>query len=80
LRIAAASSGGHLPDQDSTLSAAALLGLLVEGLIGPLAPDVGSREREVVQSLTLIALRALGVADARARGLVVQMALPNASA
>ncbi len=80
LRIAAASSGGHLPDQDSALAAAALLGLLIEGLVGPLAPDVGSREREVVQSLTLIALRALGVADARARGLVVQMVLPNASA
>jgi AcrR family transcriptional regulator len=78
LRIAAASSGGHLPDQDSALAAAALPGLLIEGLIGPLAPDVGSREREVVQSLTLIALRALGVADARARGLVVQTALPNA--
>ncbi len=80
LRIAAASAGGHLPDQDSALAAAALLGLLIEGLIGPLAPDVANREREVVQSLTLIALRALGVADARARGLVVQTALPNAGA
>jgi AcrR family transcriptional regulator len=77
-RIAAASAGSHLPDQDSTLSAAALLGLLIEGLIGPLAPDAANREREVVQSLALIALRALGVADARARGLVVQTALPNA--
>ena len=78
LRIAAASAGGHLPDQDSALSAAALLGLLIEGLVGPLAPDAAGREREVVQSLTLIALRALGVADARARGLVVQTAVPNA--
>jgi len=34
------------------------------------------RERETVQSLTLAALRALGVADARARGLVVQTTLP----
>jgi AcrR family transcriptional regulator len=79
LRIAAASSGGHLPDQDSALAAAALLGLLIEGLVGPLAPDATSREREMVQSLALIALRALGVADARARGLVVQTALPNAT-
>jgi AcrR family transcriptional regulator len=79
LRIAAASSGGHLPDQDSALAAAALLGLLIEGLVGPLAPDAANREREVVQSLALIALRALGVADARARGLVVQTALPNAN-
>jgi AcrR family transcriptional regulator len=78
LRIAAASAGGHLPDQDSALAAAALLGLLIEGLVGPLAPDAANREREVVQSLALIALRALGVADARARGLVVQTALPNA--
>jgi hypothetical protein len=29
-----------------------------------------------VQALTLFALRALGVADARARGLVVQTVLP----
>jgi AcrR family transcriptional regulator len=69
--IASAVSGGHLPDQDATLSAAALIGLLIEGLIGPLAPDATGRERAVVQSLTLVALRALGVADARARGLVV---------
>jgi AcrR family transcriptional regulator len=71
-RIAAASAGSHLPDQDAPLAAAALLGLLVEGLVGPLAPDAASREREIVQSLTLMALRGLGVADARARGLIVQ--------
>ncbi len=74
-RIAAAIAGRHLPDQDSTLAAVAILGLLVEGLIGPLATDASGREREVVQSLTLMALRALGVADARARGLVVQTAV-----
>jgi AcrR family transcriptional regulator len=70
--IAAAKAGKHLPEQDTALAAAALLGILVEGLIDPLAPDAAGREREVVQSLTLFALRALGVADARARGLVVQ--------
>jgi AcrR family transcriptional regulator len=70
--IAAAVAGKHLPEQDASLSAAALVGLLVEGLIGPLAPEAVGRERDVVQSLTLVALRALGVADARARGLVVQ--------
>ena len=75
-RIAAAIAGGHLPEQDATLAAAALVGLLVEGLIGPLAPETPGREREMVQSLALAALRALGVADARARGLVVQTALP----
>jgi AcrR family transcriptional regulator len=76
LRIATAIKGGHLPEQDSALAATALLGLLIEGLIGPLAPDATGRERDVIQSLTLIALRALGVADARARGLVVQTAVP----
>ena len=76
VRVAAAITEGRLPEQDSTLAAAALTGLLVEGLIGPLAPDASGREREVVQALTLSALRALGVADARARGLVVQTAMP----
>jgi AcrR family transcriptional regulator len=76
-RIKAAIDGGHLPAQDVPLAAAALIGLLVEGLIGPLAPDSAGREREMVQSLTLLSLRGLGVADARARGLVVQTTLPN---
>ena len=67
---------GRLPEQDAALAAAALTGLLIEGLIGPLAPDASGREREIVQSLTLTALRALGVADARARGIVVQTAMP----
>jgi AcrR family transcriptional regulator len=70
--ISAAIRGKHLPEQDAALSAAALVGLLVEGLVGPIAPEAAGRERDVVQSLTLVALRALGVADARARGLVVQ--------
>src|SRR5438046_31499 len=74
--IAAAVAAGRLPQQDVALAAAAVIGLLVEGLIGPLAPPPSGREREIVQSLTLIALRALGVADARARGLVVQTAVP----
>ncbi|MDR3422031.1 MAG: helix-turn-helix domain containing protein [Xanthobacteraceae bacterium] len=78
-RIAAAVAEGRLPEQDSELAAAALTGLLVEGLVGPLAPDASRREREIVQSLTLTALRALGVADARARGLVVQTAMPAAA-
>jgi len=75
-RIAAAMAAGRLPEQDPALAAAAVVGLLVEGLIGPLAPEASGRERETVQSLTLAALRALGVADARARGLVVQTTLP----
>jgi hypothetical protein len=52
---------------------------LLEGLIGPLAPnsdDDPARMRDAVQTLTLLSLRGLGVVDARARGLVVQIALP----
>jgi len=79
-RVTAAIEGGHLPEQNAALAAAALVGLLIEALIGPLAPDAAGRERDMVQSLTLVGLRALGVADARARGLVVQTALPAADA
>ena len=76
-RIRAAIAGGHLPEQDAAVAAAALVGVLLEGLIGPLAPtaDTG-KARENVQVLTLLALRALGVVDARARGLVVQTIVP----
>lgn len=74
--ITAAASRGQLPEQDVGLATAALLGILIEGLLGPQTPDTAGRERDVVQSLTLIALRALGVTDARARGLVVQTAMP----
>ena len=75
-RIAAAIAEGRLPQQDVAVAAAGITGLLIEGLIGPLAPDPSGRERDIVQSLTLAALRSLGVADARARGLVVQTAIP----
>jgi AcrR family transcriptional regulator len=76
-RIRAALAGGHLPDQDAAAAAAALVGALIEGLIGPLAATPEGRARERVQTLTLFALRALGVVDARARGLVVQAPVPE---
>ena len=79
-RIRTAITGGHLPEQDAGLAASALVGALLEGLIGPLAPDGmedPARAREAVQTLTLFALRGLGVVDARARGLVVQTVLPD---
>lgn len=79
-RIAAAMQAGYLPQQqDVSLVAPALVGALLEGLIGPLAPnsdDDPARMRDAVQTLTLLSLRGLGVVDARARGLVVQIALP----
>ena len=79
-RIRAAIDVGHLPEQDAQLAALGLLGTMLEGLIGPLAPEyeddsVGARD--AVQALTLFALRGLGVVDAHARGLVVQTALPE---
>ncbi|MGH6665402.1 MAG: TetR/AcrR family transcriptional regulator [Pseudolabrys sp.] len=77
-RIRAAIEGGHLPDQDARAAAPAIVGALLEGLIGPLAPWPAdeARARAAVQGVTLLALRALGVVDARARGLVAQCVLP----
>ncbi len=78
LRIKAAIAGRHLPDQDAGVAAPAIVGALMEGLLGPLAPTPGDNAaaREAVQTATLFALRALGVVDARARGLVAQCVLP----
>jgi hypothetical protein len=43
-----------------------------------LRDSVGTaRTRDAAQALTVLALRALGVVDARARGLVVQTPLPT---
>src|SRR5262249_60151497 len=81
--IRKAPEAGRLPDQDAALAAPALFGALVEGLIGPhapAAPDDPAKARARVQMLTLFALRALGVIDARARGLVVQTVMPQPSA
>jgi AcrR family transcriptional regulator len=77
-RIKVAIDGRHLPDQDATAAAPAIIGALTEGLIGPLAPSPRDEAgaRAAVQGATLLALRALGVVDARARGLVAQCVLP----
>ena len=69
-----------VPAQDTALAATALLGALHESLVGPLAPDNledPAKLRDAVQTVTLLALRAVGVMDARARGLVVQAVLPT---
>jgi AcrR family transcriptional regulator len=79
-RIRAAIDGGHLPEQDARIAAPALLGALLEGLIGPLAPesiDEPAQAREAVRTLALFALCGLGVVDAHARGLVAQASLPE---
>ena len=78
-RIDAAVRASHLPAQDTGLAATALLGALHESLVGPLAPDNlddPAKLRDAVQTVTLLALRAVGVMDARARGLVVQATTP----
>ncbi|HEY1363060.1 MAG TPA: helix-turn-helix domain-containing protein [Xanthobacteraceae bacterium] len=70
---------GRVPEQDAQLAAAALVGALIGGLIGPLAPASDAdpaQERTRAQTIALFALRALGVIDARARGLVAQAAAP----
>lgn len=66
-----------LPEQDARLAAPAIVGALMEGLLSPLAPnyDDAGAAREAVQTVTLLSLRALGVFDARARGLVAQVVL-----
>ncbi len=81
LRIKAATEGGHIPDVDVQVAAPAIVGALTEGLLGPLAPlhDGAAGLREAVQTATLLALRTLGVVDARARGLVAQCRLPGAA-
>jgi AcrR family transcriptional regulator len=78
-RIRTAIAGSHLPDQDARVAAPAIVGALMEGLLGPLAPSHdgdAAGSREAVQTVTLLALRALGMVDARARGLVAQCVLP----
>src|SRR3974390_1076979 len=78
-RIKTAIAGRLLPDQDAAVAALAIMGALMEGLVGRLArpPDGDTvANREAVQIATLLALRALGVVDARARGLVAQGGLP----
>jgi AcrR family transcriptional regulator len=79
-RIRKAIDDSRLPPQDVALASAALLGILLEALFGPAAPassEAAAKSRETVQMLTLLCLRALGVADARARGLVVQSIWPS---
>ena len=78
-RLVAAIAARALPEQDVAVTAPALLGAILEGLVGPLAAPAGddARMRDAVQTVTLFALRAAGVVDAPARGLVVQTRLPT---
>jgi AcrR family transcriptional regulator len=76
-------AGGHLPAVDASQAVPALIGALIEGLSGPLVQEAGGDRAQVitaVQTVTLFALRGLGVPDARARGLVVQATSPGVPA
>jgi AcrR family transcriptional regulator len=81
-RLQAAIAARALPEQDVAVTAPALLGAIMEGLVGPLATPAqdDAKMRDAVQTLTLFVLRAAGVVDAHARGLVVQTALPGRAA
>lgn len=76
-RIRVARTRQLLPELDARAAAPAIVGAVLEGLIGPLAPEAvdAAAARQAVQETTLLALRALGVIDARARGLVAQVPL-----
>ncbi|MDC7789583.1 TetR/AcrR family transcriptional regulator [Rhodoplanes sp. TEM] len=76
--IRTAVATGRLPEQDTRIGADAILGALVEALIGPSASiDADpAKQKDAVQAMVLLVLRALGVVDARARGLVVQAPWP----
>ena len=73
--IRGAIAAGHLPNQPPAAMAAAVIGATVESLVGPFAPTLAGpeAERAAVQDVALFALRALGVVDARARGLVISV-------
>lgn len=66
--IAAAVAAGELPPQPCAATAAALRGAMVEGLAVAVRPGA---DRDAVRNMALLALRALGVPDRRARGLVL---------
>jgi AcrR family transcriptional regulator len=77
--VRAAIETGGLPAQDARIAAAAVLGALVECGIGPFsAPGAAgpAEPRLAAQSAALLALRALGIPDSRARGLIVQARWP----
>lgn len=78
--VGAAARLGELAVQDLRTAAAAVVGALLECAIGPLpAAGRSSRvdRRGAAQAAALFALRALGMPDARARGLIVQTRWPT---
>jgi len=57
---------GELPAQDSEATSACIVGALIEGLIGPLAPDAAkpTQESRLVDTIVRFCLRAMGAREA----------------
>ena len=57
---------GELPAQDSEATSACIVGALIEGLIGPLAPDAArpTQESRLVDTIVRFCLRAVGAREA----------------
>jgi AcrR family transcriptional regulator len=57
---------GELPAQDSEATSACIVGALIEGLIGPLAPDAAKpmQETRLVDTIVGFCLRAVGAREA----------------
>lgn len=60
--IEEAMDSGELPPQDSEATAACIVGALIEGLIGPLAPDTAkpTQESRLIETIVRFCLRAVG--------------------
>jgi len=79
-RLKRAIDAGNVSALDVGVVAPALIGALLEGLIGPLSgadADDPARSLDAVRTLTLLALRGVGVSDGHARGLVMQATVPK---
>jgi AcrR family transcriptional regulator len=79
-RLRAAIADAPASDLDAGLAALAIVGAMLEALIGPLAGDASddaAKIRNAVQMLALLALQGIGISGARARGLVVQAPWPR---
>jgi AcrR family transcriptional regulator len=78
--IRAAIAAGQLAEQDAQLAAAGAFGMLVGcAAAAPVGAGDADRGRPAAQAAALLALRALGIPDARARGLIVQTPWPDES-
>ena len=57
---------GELPQQDAMLAASAIVGALVEALLGPLAPQAKKTDQEhLIRDLALFCIRAVSARDKR---------------